>query len=254
MKCAFESVLQEAGTLMRSYQTLHVQDKGGHANFVTEADMAVQSFLVEELTRQFPHACFLAEEQDNAPLTDAFTFIIDPIDGTTNYFRGRNSSVISVGAVENGVPVLGAIYDPYRDMLFYAEAGRGAYRGEERLTVSDMPLNQALIEWGSAPYYEELFERTGRTVSQLLPRIADFRRSGSAALDLTHVAEGVSDGMFEWMLQPWDYCAGALLVQEAGGRYGAIFGGAPSFEKGTPFIAANAKCFDALQELLQKMA
>lgn len=253
MNCPFQEILVRAGELMLSYQHPRVEDKDGHANFVTEADVAVQTLLTEELHRAFPDACFLAEEQENAALTDAPTFIIDPIDGTTNYFRRRSASVISVGLVADKRPVLGAIYDPYRRRLFYAEQGRGAWCGEERLHVSDVPFERALIELGTGPYYEHLMPLTARTVGELLPKVADFRRSGAAALDLTNVAQGLSEGMFEWMLQPWDYCAGSLLIEEAGGRYGAIGGGMPSFEHGTPYMAANARIFDRLQEELQRL-
>lgn len=253
MTCAFADILKDAGRLMLSYQDPKVEDKGGHANFVTEADVAVQACLKEALEKRFPGTLFLAEEQENQALTDQATFIIDPIDGTTNYFRRRRASVISVGMVEGKTPVMGAIYDPYHDELCYAEKGCGAWLGNTQLHVSDVPLERALIELGTGPYYEELMQLTGRTVAELLPKIADFRRSGSAALDLIRVARGESDGMFEWMLQPWDYCAASLLVEEAGGRYGAILGGAPSFDHGTPFVAANARCFDALRAELQRI-
>lgn len=253
MNSALREILTRAGQLMLSFEHPRVEDKGGHANYVTEADVAVQTFLEEELGRAFPGVGFLAEEQENGALTDAPTFIIDPIDGTTNYFRRRKASVISVGMVSGKRPVLGAIYDPYRDELFHAEQGKGAYMNDDRLHVSDVPFERALVELGTGPYYEDLMALTGRTVAELLPKIADFRRSGSAATDLTKVAAGLSDGMFEWMLQPWDYCAGSLLVEEAGDRYGAITGGAPSFEQGTPYMAANARCFDRLQEELMRI-
>ena len=253
MKCALEETLREAGRLMLSFHAPKVTDKGGHANYVTEADEAVQAFLLEKLSDQFPEACFFAEEKDDNVLTDAPTFIVDPIDGTTNYFRSRASSVISVGLVQNKRPVLGAIYDPYRDMLYHAEVGQGAWCGGERLQVSDLPMNRALVELGTGPYYDDLMELTGRTVGRLLPQIADFRRSGSAALDLTHLANGTAEGMFEWMLQPWDYCAGVLLVEEAGGKCGSILGGPVTYERGIPFMAANAACFDELQAALQKI-
>lgn len=253
MTCEIRDILEKAGALMLSFQDPKVSSKGEHASYVTDADVAVQAFLEEELTKRFPGVLFLAEEQENTTLTDAPTFIIDPIDGTTNYFRRRSASVISVGLVENQVPAFGAIYDPYRNDLYHARRGHGAWLDDERVHVSDVPFDRALIELGSGPYYEDLMALTGRTVGELLPIVADIRRSGSAALDLTNVALGKSEGLFEWMLQPWDYCAGALLVEEAGGRYGAIMGGAPSFDHGTPFMAANARIFDRLQAELQRI-
>ncbi len=246
-----EPIIRRAGQMMLEYQHPTVTSKGRHADFVTEADVAVQRFLIDELSRLFPDACFFAEEQEGNVLTDAFTFIIDPIDGTTNYFRRRRCSMISIGAVENKTGVLGMLYDPYRDELFRAEKGRGAWCNGERLTVSDLPLDRALIGLGSAPYYEELFDLTAESVRALLPHIADVRRTGSACMELCDVARGVSDGHFEWVLQPWDYCAGTLLVEEAGGRCGNILGGPVTYEKGIPHLAASRRSFDALQERLQ---
>ncbi len=253
MRNAIEPIIRRAARLMLDFADPAVFSKGRHADFVTEGDVAVQKFLVDELSRAFPSARFLAEEGEGQRLTDAFTFIIDPIDGTTNYFRHRRSSVISIGAVEGKQPVFGMIYDPYRDELYHAKPGRGAWCNAERLHVADMPFEKALIGFGTAPYYEELFDLTGRTFAALLPRVADVRRTGSACMDLCDVAAGRSDGHFEWRLQPWDYCAATLLVEEAGGKCGNVLGGPVTYDKGIPHMAASARIFDELQEILQKV-
>ena len=247
------AVLKKAGDMMLQYQQPRVYAKGKHADFVTEADLAVQEFLLEELAKLFPTAKFFAEEKKDNVLTDALTFIIDPIDGTTNYFRHRRCSAISIGAVEGKKPVFGAIYDPYRDEMYHAERGKGAFCGDMRLQVSDTPFEKAVIGLGSAPYYSELFELTGRTVGRLLPQIADFRRTGSACIDLCDVAAGRSDGHFEWRLQPWDYCAATLIVEEAGGKCGNILGGEVVYDRAMPHLAANARIFEQLQRALQRV-
>lgn len=246
-----QTVMEQAGQIMTEWERPQVFSKGKHADFVTEADVAVQEFLLEKLSVLFPGAKFFAEEKKDNVLTDDMTFIIDPIDGTTNYFRGRSMSVISIGAVENKRPVLGAIYDPYRGELYHAQKGKGAWCGDIALHVSDEPINRALIGLGTSPYYDELMALTGRTVGALMPRIADLRRTGSAAMELCDIAAGRSDGCFEWLLQPWDYCAGVLLVEEAGGRCGNIMGGDATYERGIPFMAANSVCYDDLQKILQ---
>ena len=246
----FFEIVRRAGELMRSYSCPAVRQKEGHADFVTEADEAVQAYLMEALHRQIPSAAFLAEEGEHAALTDALTFIIDPIDGTTNYFRGRRSSVISVGLVEGKRAVAGAVYDPYHDLMYHAERGQGAWCEGERLRVSELPIGQALVELGTSPYHTDLNALTAHALEKLLPRVADVRRSGSAALDLCHVASGTAEGMFEWLLQPWDYCAGSLLVEEAGGKAGNIFGGEATFSEGIPFMAGSAVCFEALRQIL----
>ena len=248
-----DDILRRAARIMLDYADPKVYEKGGHADFVTEADVAVQTFLLEELAKAYPGAAFFAEEAEGNTLGDGLTFIIDPIDGTTNYFRRRRCSAISIGAVEGKRPVFGAIYDPYRDEMYHAERGKGAYCGETRLHVSDTPFERAVIGLGSAPYYSELFELTGRTVGALLPQIADFRRTGSACIDLCDVAAGRSDGHFEWRLQPWDYCAATLLVEEAGGRCGSILGGEVVYDRAMPHLATNARIFEQLQRALQRV-
>ena len=255
MKSDFESalapVMREAGRMMTAFHDPKVFGKGRHADFVTEADLAVQSFLIEKLSAAFPGAAFFAEEKKENELTDGLTFIIDPIDGTTNFFRHRACSAISVGVTQGREIVFGAIYNPYRDEMYHAEKGRGAYCNDDLLRVSDTPMAQAVIGFGTAPYYSELFELTGRTLAALLPDCADIRRTGSACLDLCDVAAGRSDAHFEWLLQPWDICAGTLLVEEAGGRCGNILGGDVVLEKAAPHMAANPRVFDALQARLQ---
>ena len=255
MKSAFygavEPILRRAGEMMTAYHDPRVYDKGRHADFVTEADLAVQSFLIEKLSAAFPEARFFAEEKQDNELTGGLTFIIDPIDGTMNFFRHRACSAISVGVTEGREIVFGAVYHPYREELYWAEKGRGAWCGGERLRVSDMPMEKALVGFGTAPYYDDLFEVTGRTLTALLPACADIRRTGSACVDLCDVAAGRSDAHFEWLLQPWDICAGTLIVEEAGGRCGNILGGDVVLERGAPHLAANPRIYDALQALLQ---
>ncbi|MBQ3157079.1 MAG: inositol monophosphatase [Clostridia bacterium] len=253
MEKVITGMIRRAARLMLEFADPAVYSKGRHADFVTEADVAVQDYLIGELSRAFPQARFLAEEGEGQQLTDTFTFIIDPIDGTTNYFRRRRCSMISIGAVEGKEPVFGMIYDPYRDELYHAERGKGAWCNAERLHVADMPLEKALIGLGSGPYYEDLFDLTSRSFAALLPKAADIRRTGSACMDLCDVAAGRSDGHFEWQLQPWDYCAATLLVEEAGGRCGNILGGLVTYDRGIPHLAASARIYDELQAILQQV-
>lgn len=248
-----EPVLREAGRRMLDFQHPKVYDKGRHADFVTEADLAVQAYLLESLASAFPDASFFAEEQESNVLGDGLTFIIDPIDGTTNYFRGRGCSMISIGAVEGRKPLFGALLDPYHNRLYHAERGKGAYCDDQRLHVSDTPFDRALVTLGTSPYYEETLVYSGRILPPLLAQCADIRRTGSACMDLCEVASGRSDAFFEWKLSPWDYCAGVTLVQEAGGRCAKIFGGDVTFEAPISFIAAGPACFDKLQTLIHSV-
>ena len=253
MKSELDAILRAAGRMALHYANPRVTVKEGHANFVTEADVAVQGFLLEALAKQYPHASFLAEEQEEHHLGDGLTFVIDPIDGTTNFMRRSRASVICIGAVEQGAVVFSGVYNPYTDELYHAVRGQGAYCNDERLRVADTPPESALIAVGSSPYDVEYADVTGRTVSAVLREMGDIRRSGSAALDLCQIAAGHCDGTFEWNLRPWDYCAASLIVEEAGGRCGSIMGGGLVFDRAMPFMGASARCYDALQALLQRV-
>ena len=247
---AVADVLRGAGARITQAARPAVYGKEGHANFVTETDLAVQNEIGEALARLMPGVGFLAEEGEAGALTDAPTFILDPIDGTTNFMRGRRASVISLALAEGREPVRAWIFNPYDGTLFTASKGNGAFRDGARLRVSHVPPEAALIGFGTAPYYEALMPKTAAAVGALLPVFGDLRRSGSAALDLTDVASGKLEGMFEMLLQPWDYAAGSLLVTEAGGRVGRIGGGPVDYGRGCGFVCGTPAVFDRLSALL----
>ena len=246
-------LIRQAGESMLSCHDLVVTGKGRHADFVTQEDKLVQEMLMDGLHRLYPEARFMAEEKENAALTDEPTFIIDPIDGTTNYFRRREASVISVGLAEGKKPVRGWIYNPYRGELFTAAKGQGAFCNGKPVHVSAVPRDNALVYMGTAAYYEELMSLTGLCAQRLLPEIADFRRTGSCALEMCDIARGWAEALFEWRLQPWDICAGVLLVEEAGGRCCDILGEEPDLTRPAPLLAANAACFEPLLERLRNI-
>lgn len=243
-----EAIVREDGALVRSLQHPQVYSKEGHANFVTEADIASQEFLLEKLARLLPGAHFFAEEQQENHLRPGYNWIIDPIDGTTNFMRGYRPSAISVGLVEDGTGVLGLVYDPWADELFTAVKGGGAFCNGAPIHAADVPLENALIAFGSSPYYRERAEATFAAVEEVFLSCGDVRRSGSAALDLCYVAAGRSDGFFESILSPWDFCAASVILEEAGARVGAL-GGPLGYEKGTAVIAGSPRVYGALAEI-----
>ena len=222
---AIMQTVRDAGTVMKSAHDVEAQkdaidEKAGAANFVTVYDVRVQNLLMESLHRILPDARFFAEEKENDPtiLKEGYTFIIDPIDGTTNFIHGYGMSAISVGLLYDGTPVFGLIYDPYREELFEARRGLGAFCNGKRIHVSDRPVEKGLFAVGTAPYYREtLGDATFAMMRSLFEAGADIRRLGSAALDLAAVASGRADGYVELLISPWDYAAGALLVEGAGG-------------------------------------
>ena len=154
------AIVKQAGELIRSIPRPHVYTKEGHANFVTEADMASQRFLIERLSPLLPEAHFFAEEQEENKMAPGWNWVIDPIDGTTNFIRGYRPSSISVGLVKDGVGMLGIVLDPFAGELFSAVKGGGAFRNGEPIHVADIPLENALVAFGTAPYYQELKDAT----------------------------------------------------------------------------------------------
>ena len=218
-----EALIRSAGEIMRSVPDEvrgNPECKEGSANFVTAYDVKVQEFLKAELTKIFPDAHFFAEEDGESRQTigAGYTFIIDPIDGTTNFMCGYDHSAVSVGLLRDGVPVFGGIYDPYRDEYFCAVAGQGATRNGNPIRVSTRPVTRGIVAIGSAPYRKDTLSETMIAMTKDLFRtFADFRRSGSAALDICHVACGRLDAFCEPILSPWDYAAGTVILAEAGG-------------------------------------
>ena len=246
------NIALKAGEMFASASPAQVEQKEGHANFVTNIDKEVEEFLQEELLPLVPGSRIIGEEKENDPLTDDPTWIIDPVDGTTNLIHDYRMSVVSIAFCEGKKPVAGVICQPYTKELFYAEAGNGAYLNEKRLQVSSNSLDRALVAFGTSPYNEELFGRTLQIAEAFLHACADIRRTGSAALDLAHLAAGRTDVFYELTLKPWDYAAGSLLVEEAGGCFCMPELGEPDFGRNTAIFAASKSCFEPALELFRK--
>ena len=215
-----KQVAREAGDILLTAKRPKIMEKSGHANFVTETDEKVQRFLVGRLKELLPEAEFLGEEdgQDvfSAKMASGFCFVIDPIDGTSNFIYEYRPSVVSIGLLKDGKPYMAVVYNPYDDMMFSAIAGEGAYMNGERIMSSEAPLSEQLSCFGTAPYYEELRDRSFNLAKKLLPLCVDLRRSGTAAWDMCCVAIGRCGLYFELKIQIWDYAAAALIAQEAG--------------------------------------
>ncbi|MBO7761469.1 MAG: inositol monophosphatase [Clostridia bacterium] len=248
-------LLLEAGRIIRTATLVEtaggVTEKGADsANLVTYYDTAVQAYLIEHLRAAYPDAAFMAEEQENDPavLAAERCFIIDPIDGTANFIHGYRRSAISLAMLERGEIVLAAVHDPYLDETFTAERGKGAYLNGTPIQVSERKPRNALCVFGTAPYGKEKFgAATFRLAEALFRGTRDVRRSGSAALDLAHVAAGRCDLFFELALSPWDIAAGILLIREAGGIITDLNGAPLSLSAPTPVLAANPACYEFLK-------
>lgn len=220
-----------------------IDEKAGHANFVTAYDRKVQSQLRGRLLELLPEAVFVGEEEDaHASVGGGYAFIVDPIDGTTNFIKDYHASAISVGLAKDGRQYMGVVYNPYLDEMFTAVRGKGAFLNGRPIHVSDQPLENGVVIFGTAPYYQELAKASFDMAYEYFCKALDVRRSGSAALDLCNIAAGRAELFFELRLSPWDYAAGSLLVEEAGGVVTRIDGGEITLNEGCGVLAANAVC------------
>ena len=195
-----------------------IKDKAGKANFVTAYDCKIQEMLQIKLAQILPEAEYI--------------FVVDPIDGTTNFIKDYHMSCVSIGLIRNGKRYLGVVHNPYLDETFSAISGEGAYMNGNAIHVSSDDLENGVVLFGSSPYNTELAKASFKLAYEYFQKCLDIRRSGSAALDLCSIASGRAELYFELILSPWDFAAGALIVEEAGGIVTTVEGGAlPCLEK-----------------------
>ena len=219
--------VRAAGGIVTGAQQIarHTHEKTSAADLVTDYDLAVETFLRQRLAQLMPEALFFGEEEalEGDP-SKGWVFIVDPIDGTTNFVRGFHQSGISVALIRDLEPQMAVVYDPAKEELFAAERGRGATLNGTPIHVSDKPLDQGLFIMGTAIYRREFLHPTMLLTEQLLERSCDYRRFGAATLDLCYIACGRAEVFFEYSLAPWDYAAGAFIAQEAGAAASTLAG------------------------------
>lgn len=247
-----KDIVRRAGKIILTEKNPEVFVKQGHANFVTQTDINVQRFLKDKLIEYMPEAAFFAEEQKDNTLNDGFCFMVDPIDGTTNFMHGRNFSCVSVALLKDKKPVAALIYNPFSDELFTAERGKGAQLNGKSIKASGVELKNAIINFGTSPYYPEKSQITFDICKKLITLSADLRRTGSAALDLAEVACGRCDAFFELSLSPWDYAAGALIAEEAGALFDMPLHTCVDFSKTACILAGNETCFYEIKNIIQE--
>lgn len=208
-------------------------------DLVSQADRDSEAVIKAELDRRFPQYRFLGEEGGASGAGDGPRWIVDPLDGTLNFVQGFPHWCVSVALWDEQGPLAGCIHDPLRQDLFVAARGQGASWNGKPMTVSRQAgLDGAFLATGFAWQLEQRFEAFNRALCAVFPRAKGIRRAGSAALDLAHTACGIYDGYFELGLKQWDFAAGVLLVQEAGGAVSDWQGGAGWRESGN-LVAGN---------------
>lgn len=187
-------------------------------DYVTEIDKQCEQRIIDTILREFPAHEILAEESGATDNNHSHRWIIDPLDGTTNFIHGMPHSAVSIAYEIDGEIKLGIIFDPYRDELFFAEQGRGAYCNNNKIQIShENDLNRCLIATGFPFRNKDMLNNYWQALSQIFLEVSGIRRTGSATLDLAYVACGRFDGFWELKLSPWDIAAGHLIIKEAGG-------------------------------------
>lgn len=224
----------------------------GPIDFVTDADMQVQALLSAELSALCPDIQFMGEEKDNSEIDrDGTLWILDPIDGTTNLIHHFCHSTVSLALASHRTVVAAIVYNPYTDELFSAEKGKGAFLNGAPIHASrNGTLQQSVIFTGTSPYYHEYADWIFGKAREIYLCSQDIRRIGSAALELAYVAAGRADGFYESRLSPWDYAAGLLLIQEAGGTVTDLSGRALDCTAPSSVLASNGLIHGELEAIL----
>lgn len=229
----------------------HVTVKG-RADFVTQVDIRVQEYMRNELSKRWPDVQFMGEEKDNSDIDfNGAVWILDPVDGTTNLIHDFKDSALSLGLCEQGQVTLGVIYQPFLDEIFWAQKGKGAFCNGKPIHVSDtQKLEDSLVAVGTSPYHRDLTGENFNAIRCIYEHCVDIRRMGAASVDLAYVACGRVEAYFERNLKPWDFAAGKIIVEEAGGRVIDIKGSSANAMAPSDIIAGNGYIEEDIKKLL----
>ena len=245
---------KEAGKIHKKYfqGAYKIKTKSSSFDLLTIADTQAEKTIVTLIEKHFPGHNFLAEEYRYKPRVSEYTWVIDPLDGTNNFVSGMPIFCASVGLIHRNEVIVGAIYDAMRDEIFYAQKNKGAYLNGRHIYVNSVrSFRQALLITGF--YYDRGKEmvRTLETMKRFLfKRIVGIRRLGAAALDLCYVACGRAAGFWEFELSPWDFCAGKLIIEEAGGKVTGKRGEPLVLKRKNFVVASNGKMHSQMLKII----
>ncbi|MFR5875718.1 MAG: inositol monophosphatase family protein [Eubacterium sp.] len=250
LKQIVNAVRRAADIYKSAGDDLGIQAKSSKVDLVTKYDKMIQDFLIDELSKIVPDAEFLGEEGDgNKELTDGYCFIIDPIDGTTNFIKGFQHSAISVGLAKDKELYIGVVMDPDLNNIFYAEKGKGAFLNSKPIHVSDCKMESSLVLFGTCPYEHELAHKTFELTEQVFYKSLEVRRGGSAALDICYVASGKADMYYELILRPWDWAGATLILREAGGAATRVDGSRLDANEIKSYVCGNPENIKEFYEI-----
>ncbi len=245
-------IVLEAGKLFSDDEAAASITQKGAADFVTAVDLASQSYIKGELEKYYPDAAILSEEGDNKDFAPAeHTFVLDPVDGTTNLIHRYRQSAVSLGLLHNGKPYAGVVYNPFSGEIFWAEKGKGAFFNGKPMRVSvESNFTNCVITIGTMPYYKEFADKNFELFKRIYLDSVDIRRSGSSALDLCYTADGRTEAFFERGLKAWDFAAGAIILKEAGGKITDWEGREPDYYSQQNIVASNSLVHNRMLDYL----
>lgn len=254
---AIENCVKKAGEMITSanLENASIENKTGDANFCTEYDVKVQKFLIDELSKILPEASFFGEEDtsnNNRNLDSEYVFYIDPIDGTTNFMFNYYHSSVSVGLSKNGEMIAGFVYNPFVDKLYKAIKNKGAFLNDKKLVIKDLSVGEGIVAFGCARYNECDVDILFETVKDLFLKSLSIRSGGSAAIDISRVAEGSNVIYLEYRLQPYDYAAASVILEEAGGIITKVGGGKISLLEPCSILAGTKKAHAEVMKIAKE--
>lgn len=246
------NLIQSTRNIIFNEEMAHAVTVKGAADYVTKVDVAVQEYMRTELVKRTPDVILLAEEQENNNLDPEKSYwILDPIDGTTNLIHDYRMSAVSLGLYEKGQITFAAVYNPFTNETFHAVRGQGAFLNGKPIHASHREaFDTCIISFGSSPYEKDKAPTLFPIFQKVFTETADFRRSASAALDLCYVAAGRIDGYFELNLKPWDYAAGALIIEEAEGKITDWNGQELPYLYNSDVLASTPEIYEKLKSFL----
>lgn len=245
-------IVRQAGKMLLERRGADCVKTKAAQDFVTEVDFAVQQMICNALKDNWPEIQFMGEERDNADIDFARPYwVLDPIDGTTNFIHNFHHSVISLALVINHEPQFGVVYNPDFDEEFTGILNGGAYLNGQSIQVSSVSsLSQALVFVGTAPYRRNEMDENFDRIQRVYLSCHDVRRFGCTALELCYLACGRADGYFEFGTKPWDIAAGWLILREAGGEAVSLDGTRPPLDRESAIVATNGNFTEALRHLM----
>lgn len=254
LKSICDIVVETGNLITKPGKNLGIEAKPGTSNFVTAYDSFVQKTLISKLKVLFPDAEFVGEEDGCSTYkrTSEYAFFIDPIDGTTNFIQDFKASAICVGLAKNERLEIGVVYNLFREELFYAQRGKGAFLNEMPLHIENKGLKEGILCIDTAPYNPEIRHSIFEQIEKLSYHSMDLRCVGSAALSICYQACGRAVGYLSPRLCVWDYAAASVILEEAGGKLTSKNGEDPDFRTYIPIIAGTCKGVEEILEILKE--